>query len=339
MRGDFIPTQFKWKVKMNNFPQNRQIARRRLNQTRDRSYDYTWSKPSGLNQNREFGEETKPCDIDIQPFVFTKERGFEPNYERKYKQTPFILTFDEDALNNSSILQVAANSKDTAQLSNDREGVLKLNSLSKESTSNDFLINIFSTFHQYNLMNQPVHAETIFGRDGKVFELCRPLVLDRLGNLRISVTDLSGSQNDVSLVFSGEKYYRDDEIYIFRSELERFTYPYFYTTDNEIVLPANNSEQTAFVTIRNYPFFLNNISQFSDGLYEFKIFYNSGQRQITNGFVPSSVLGNGEFNLMFKDDLIEHENVLKIVFRNLSGAQNRVFLTFSGYEWRGHVNN
>lgn len=326
-------------MRQNNqyFPQQRSVARRPFQQNPE-SYNYLYEESNGLNKTRFMAKEVAPCDLEIGPFVETS-RGFEPNYERKYKQTPFFLTFDEDSLNNSSVLQLAANTSETVQMSNDREGILKLESLSKDNTSSDFLVKIYSTLHSYDLMNQPIHAQTIFGSDGKNLKLVRPLVLERLGNLRVTCTDLSGATNNVQLTFSGEKHYRDDQYFVFRSPLERWTYPYWYTTDNEVILPANTNEVTAYITIRNYPFFLDQVSNFSDGEYEFKLFYNSGQRQICNGFIPSNAIGNGEFQTHFKQDLVEEENLLKIVFRNKSGSLNRVFWTLTGYEWRGKVNN
>jgi len=235
-------------------------------------------------------------------------------------EIPYILTVDES--NNDSIVTLSALGSSRPAFTNGNFGFIEIESLGVKATSKEFIVELESSSINRKLSNRAIHANTIFGASGKFLMLPKKIVLEKNHALFLNVSDLSDSINYLRFFFHGKKI-SDNKKY------DSNEYTFFYTTDSNIELSANE-EKTEYITFDYGNFILHNLHCYSDGAFKFKISNTRDGLAWSNGWIHSDSLSSAEYNRIFEKAKIEKNSKLKIEIVDLSSAANRIFFTLIG---------
>ena len=280
---------------------------------------------------------------DIPPLI-RRNGKLEPN-PLLVGTIPYYLTLDD--LGGDNVLVVPASGTASRTMSNDVVADVELIAFMGAFTSPDCLINIRDEARKDVFMNRPIHSTTIIGQ--RIFPYMLPcrIPVYKKQQLKIDVTDLSGAINNVRFAFYGHRYYWDikNDFYSKFPEdddkVRMNSRPYFYTTQDDITLPAVlGATANGFMTIiEDADFFVNGINAFSSAPFAVKITNaSSGNVQWSNSFIMDDAFngtiapatGANNF-LKFPQPLcLQRRANIKIEFRNLTAAANRIFLTLAG---------
>lgn len=243
--------------------------------------------------------------------------------------SPFNFGFDESA--NDSVVNLTAFGGSTRTMSNDESGVIDIRTLSSVATSFEYTVNIKCSRMSDNLNNKALHAKTIFGTQGRPFRLPYPIVLPRTQSLIFSLSDLSGSSNDVRLTCQGFKYYFDAEKLIYANlPLHTKVSSFFYTTDVPVTL-ASLASDVAYIKLDSHDFIIYGITAHSTGAFLYKMSDVNLGRAFQNGYVHSSHLGTAEYQNNWEQRILIKKNTqLKFDLKNLTSSNNNIYLTLFG---------
>ena len=86
--------------------------------------------------------------------------------------TPYWFTFN--TINNLNSVTIPANSTVQRNMINDKTALMDLRSLMGEATSAQYLVRIYDNEFSRDMMNRPVHANTIVGNNLRPFSMVEP---------------------------------------------------------------------------------------------------------------------------------------------------------------------
>lgn len=168
---------------------------------------------------------------------------------------PFFLT--PDSPNQEMALAGGVGQQATQPISISQEGPFQALSLLMQSdnftATGDHLCTVMITDagSRRQLMNRPIHANTIFGTPEFPMVLSERLLLHEERSLVIRLQNLGVGANDVRPVLAGRRIYQSsanigdlDEWVIKNLKRTEVTMPYFLTTQNEIEDLAHNTPTT-----------------------------------------------------------------------------------------------
>lgn len=258
------------------------------------------------------------------------------------QENPYFLT--SDAPNEAVSLAANRTSIQPATVSN--EGSIEVTRLAAQYTgAARITISVPDGKQLAQLMNAPIHIQTIFGSAAQPYILPEALYLHDRNGFSISYSDISGSANVIRLNFISAQYTK--QLYDTRIERiqgrmrlrERETYPYWYTFNNSFATLAGNGSATESIRINNTGhFLLTHISGLSTGAYSLDILDATKGASILDdsGFssyqVPNELfVANGNFPYRFEQGLFfEAGSKITIPMTDLSGSENQVNLTLGG---------
>ena len=191
-----------------------------------------------------------------------------------------------------------------------------------------------------DLMNNPVHIDTIVGNGGLPALLPETLFVPATGSLQVAFTDISGLPNTIEFAFSGAKIYHNDAPQDALKELlgakELITFPYWMTPNAGVfTIPANvggAGVSTQFIDVStDFDFELIKINAVSTELFRYEIRYH-GDSWSNNAQTHSNVgTGTGQLPHVVENTLIKRGEQLELRFTNLSPINpNIVYFTMVG---------
>lgn len=211
-------------------------------------------------------------------------------------------------------------------------------------TSNQFLINIFDPGTRRNLMNERIHAGTLLGTARRPAILVETYLLNTENagrELQMDYQNLSLAQNDVEVVLHGRRWYHRESPPDVQADLrkkfgskERTTAYWLTTERGAFVIPAAGALLAPVAPIITADDEADTevfkITAVSTGPFEFRLRELASNRTLMNDFVRiENGFGTPEFPFVFQESLlIERNYKVAVDVRDLSGADNTVFLTF-----------
>jgi len=251
---------------------------------------------------------------------------------------PYWLTLDD--IGNDSFVTLLGSSTARRQMTNDSTGTVDLRNLKHIATSNEYLVNILDTQNNRFIMNQPIHADTIFGTGPFPFKIPCPLILYPNNSLVIDFQNLSLVPNTIRLAFDGGPRFhlgQYERIMSDVGEATRIGRPYFYTTDTVLQLPASGVQVSINMSmIAESDFYLQRITTHQTGAFRIRM---TGPHGFAwgNSWVHSTLFGGNAINhLDFEQPMfIKRSTILRFDLINLMApfALNDVFITFSGVNY------
>ena len=210
----------------------------------------------------------------------------------------------------------------------DRQGPVEIDYSFFQSTG-DFAITVFDPQNRPMLMNREIHIRTIasgFNTQGLGAPAGRPFIWpepwflntgEGQRNFQVGFLNLTDQDNSIRFTLHGRRFYYQSSP---KSVVDRYqkyyqgravSAPFFYTTDQEVRIPANTPAGTVmdffirirddsdalfykFTSVQNFPF-------------EFKLIEQSNQKELMSDFVRvENAMGDGElpfllFEPMFFD--------------------------------------
>ncbi|WP_372365413.1 hypothetical protein [Candidatus Uabimicrobium sp. HlEnr_7] len=265
------------------------------------------------------------------PFLKKGEKILPNNIRQQVSIYQMVI----DPQNADSVLTVSGNSNASANMSNNRSGIIDIRKFMESSTSKDYKIKILNNNTDQMITSGGIHARAILGTGKRPFSVW-PLFIDKSNSITIIVDDLSGSSNSIRPCFECFKYYFNVFEHMapsYRELLKKSSF-FIYTTDDDVLLASSASDvKKAFITINsNHDFELKRITFHSDGDFLVRIASDDGRKDMTNGWVHSSCFGgDGEYFEDFEQSiLLERTTKIQIEMKNLSGAANNVYFALSG---------
>jgi len=217
----------------------------------------------------------------------------------------------------------------------DRSGTVDIRFFSSVATSDQYLITIQESANRREMMNQPIHARSLFGKNGRYLELPFPLFLGESLAFFFTITDLSGSTNYIRPAFVGTKYHFEgalDRLYAQYPD-SKIASPFFYTTNSPVSL-AGSGSATAYITIlSSADFVLSSIIPYSTGAYKVKIYDALTSRAITSGYIHSDNFGIAEYQRIFSGTVIQSGTTIRLDFVDLSTSTNNIYFTLAGVNY------
>ena len=131
--------------------------------------------------------------------------GIAPWKKPGTSKVPYIYTLLQSATTlPDGVVQVAANSTVTSQVTTDKDSYFVCYKIVGSATS-DALITIQDGGRERQWMNTPIHARNILGSGAFPNQLAVPRFVGKGSVLAVTIQDLSGSTNNVSIDFVGVK--------------------------------------------------------------------------------------------------------------------------------------
>ena len=218
----------------------------------------------------------------------------------------------------------------------DRQGPVEIDYSYFKSTG-DFAITIFDPDGRPMLMNREIHIRTIAsGFDtlglgapaGRPFIWPEPWFLNTgegRRNFQVGFLNLTDVDNDIRFSLHGRRFYYQSSPADVRERYEKYykgralSTPFFYTTDQEVRIPAGTPAGTVldfFVRIRDdsdalfYKF-----TSAHNFPYEVKLVEQSNQKELSSDFVRvENAAGDGELPFLFFEPMY-FESGYKLTFR------------------------
>lgn len=218
----------------------------------------------------------------------------------------------------------------------DRSGPVEIDYSFYNSTG-DFAVTIFDPEGRPMLMNREIHIRTIasgFNTLGLGAPAGRPFIWpepwflntgEGRRNFQVGFLNLTDVDNEIRFVLHGRRFYYQSSPPEVVKRYEKYyggralTSPFFYTTDQEVRIPAGTPAGTVidfnirirdeadalfykFTSVQNFP-------------YEVKLVEQSGQKELSTDFVRvENAAGDGELPFLFFEPLY-FEGGYKLTFR------------------------
>lgn len=260
----------------------------------------------------------------------------------KQQEQPFQFTHNQP----NEILSLAANDSQTVIGKLSGEGPCEFFYLSRKNTGAARVsIAIEDGLELRDLMNKPVHINTIAGNGNQPYRFEEALHIHELRGMTFTYYDISGSTNNVQLLFSGKRYLNqifDKRLQRIKKRIEineRLSYPYFYTFDGVVPVISAAATQIEEITIKNDAhFLLTHISGTSTAPYNLNLIDGNTNQSIIdapNGLsyrISSDLLvGTGAFPYRFEQGIFFSAGSKIIIdMQNPSAGDNTIFLTLGG---------
>lgn len=227
----------------------------------------------------------------------------------------------------------------------DTQGHFEWAYLMSLATSKNFLVKVFDPGTRRDLMNNFIHAATLLGTAQRPGLLPETYLLNTENagrELQLSVRNLSAAPNNVEIALHGRRWYHmeappdvQEDIRKKFKQRERTT-AYWLTPDGGpgFTVPAGGAlvDQAAplFVADDEADTEVFKVTTFSTGPFEFRLRELASNRFLMNDFVRvENGWGTAEFPFVFQESLlIERNYKVAVEVRDLSGANNTIFLTF-----------
>lgn len=208
----------------------------------------------------------------------------------------------------------------------------------------DFAIKIFDPGTRRDLMNEEIHAATICGTARRPGILTETYLLNTENagrELQFSVRNLRNDVNNVEIALHGRRWYHkesppdvQEEMRSFFQHKERTTHYWLTTKGGFLTLAANedlvNSQAPIMEADDEADTEVFKITAHSTGAFDFRLRELASGKTLMNEFVRvESGWGNAEFPFVFQESLLIERNYdVAVDIRDLSGAENQVWLTF-----------
>jgi len=262
----------------------------------------------------------------------------------KFKPTPYLLhtvpyDFTLDDVGGDSVVTIPAGQSSQIYMTNDNSGTLLVSTLTAIYTSIEFTAQIYDAEYQRYMSNRPIHASNLLGSAQYPYELPIDLFVEKTQVIKLDLRDLSIAPNTVRVSFGAMKMYWDYEGEFLQktTEATKISRPYFYTTDDDVTLPALATTITSanLTIVNDADFYYYTPTIYSDGAFKMKVTNSATGFGWSNGWIHSSLFGGTALHHEKKDPpmIIQRSTQLKFDFMNLSGAPNRVFLCLGGVHY------
>lgn len=237
-----------------------------------------------------------------------------------------------------------ANSKYKREMTNTPGAPIEINSLcgdftTSSGTDRDFKIEIKGQGMGRSYMNRPIHARTILGTGSNPFKLHAPMVLPDNQKMNIEINTLS-FVGDLSLFFPATRYEFpvQKELYSRFGKNYKTIRPFFYTTDEDVVLGSQEQKNFFFTTLEDSHFFLHRMTAYSNEKFDIMITNTANNRDTSNVRIPSSMFGTSEDYIDLKVPIpFGKKNIVRLNIRNLSTNENKIFITFTGLNYYDEI--
>jgi len=275
--------------------------------------------------------------------LITPKGRVEAVRRRSLGEQPFFLETD----NPNNIATIPANGVlGPVPLTVSGMGPAQIFAMGHEKTSNCLvLLEISDGTTTIALSNYACHISTIFGNGLKPYRLPQTIYVDEMRRLRATLTDLSGSSNNVRLALQCQRFLnpvQDPDASLARARLQQkqfITQPYWYTfTNGRVDLTASGTSEQSITIDEQRDFQLLQISATSTGSFTCDIIDSgtgeslidapSGQHyEIANNIL----FGTGNFPLKFKaPHTFRHGQKIIVRLTDTSVAANTVFIALGG---------
>lgn len=247
----------------------------------------------------------------------------------------------------TSFVTLAAGGKVTLDFVIDDQGHFDWKYLVGQSTG-AYVIKFFDVGRNRELQNRPVHSSLIVGSAQRPFLLPESYffnVGDSQRVMRCEIKDISGSTNTIRLALHGRRFYHKDADPDVALEMQKVfgsgekTYSYFLVpqeydpvTGAPPVIAANGQRTFTMQSDAGADTELVKLMAVSTGDFSVNIFDRSKNKYIMNDVVVNgNAFGNAEFPFILADSyLLERQKYLLFYLKDLSGAQNTVYLAAAG---------
>ncbi len=264
------------------------------------------------------------------------------NELKRYVRPEFMVP--QQLGNNTGWLAVAANASVPCVLTPDQNGPFEGMYLTADYGGGNMLVRITDPANTRDLMNRDVLAQTIFTAapgGQNVFILPETLWLEQRHSIILNFTDISAAANSVRPVVHGRKFWlrqaREgiaDKFLATRRLQRKVTTPYFFTTDQPVVLAAAAVAQRANITIGQEGHFVAyKMTCWSQFPFEFKILDGENGQSLSGSIFVSNTQGTGiamDPYIFPEPWFIPKNRQLVLEMNNPLMPQNTVFLTISG---------
>lgn len=208
----------------------------------------------------------------------------------------------------------------------------------------NILINIFDNGTRRNLMSRPIHVATLAGTSERPFIWPETYFLNVTNGpraLSVTFTDLSGQDNAIRFVFYGRRFYQNEAPPDVAMKMQRYfeakerTNVYWLTTNDDITLTADQEllgpAAPVFEATDEADTEIFKMTVINDGAFEFQLREQRNNRTMSNGFIHVvDGWGSGLFPFVLQETfLLERNYDVSFEIRDLSGAPNNVFATFT----------
>lgn len=218
-------------------------------------------------------------------------------------------------------------------------------------TTHDIRVTFYHAGKRKNLNNRPIHIRTIQGDAGRPYILPETIWLPSMQAINITFDNLDVTAYNIEFILHGVKYYPAaaaldvrKEIFEYAERRER-TYCYFQTTNEDIALAGNATDQEANYTIPDdTDFEIVKASAVSDG--QFRVAHRDAQtdRNYTSAQIHHSMFfggydtaalittgSGGAFPGRWATSCLVRRGVTnRFVIDEISGQTNNIYITLAG---------
>jgi hypothetical protein len=218
----------------------------------------------------------------------------------------------------------------------DRQGPIEIDYSYFQSTG-DFALTIFDPQNRPMLMNREIHIRTIasgFNTQGLGAPAGRPFIWpepwflntgEGQRNFQVGFLNLTNVDNNIRFSLHGRRFYYQASPPEVVERYEKYykgrplTKPFFYTTDQEVRIPAGTPAGTVldfFIRIRDdSDALMYKFTSVQNHPYEFKLIEQSGQKELMTDFVRvENGFGDGELPFLLFEPMY-FEGGYKLAFR------------------------
>jgi hypothetical protein len=277
-------------------------------------------------------------------FVRDKKSGIVGLNELKKYVTPWQLV-PQNLGNFTGILAVPLNTTRNIQLNPDQNGPFEGMFMTADVAGGLMNVRIHDSGKNKDLMNRDVLVQTIMtptpgGQNA--FVLPETLWVEQRQTILMYFTDLSGAANSVRMVMHGRKFWLRQaraglaNKFIAQRRLQQsVTTPYFYTTDQAVVLAAGAVRIANPITVTAEGHFVAyKITCWSDGPFEYRLIDGETGQSLSGAIFIPNTQGTGTAAnpyILPEPWFIEKNRQLSLELNNLNAlGANRVFFTLSG---------
>ncbi len=190
------------------------------------------------------------------------------------------------------------------------------------------------------LMNRPIHIRAIAGTAQQPALIYEPLFVKSRETIYVQLQKLTGGTASIFFYMPGLLYdpqsaipnQKEIEDYVKkRTEFRKYVYPYWQTTETDVVL-TSNSTNNEFDIMMGENFEAFNITAVSTGNFAFKLTdVRSGQELMNGKVTQTNGMGNAQNPFKFNASyLILAGTRLRYSFDDLSGSTNTIYIAMQG---------
>lgn len=266
--------------------------------------------------------------------------------KRRLYETPFFLCTDQPANN---VLVPASLVSAASGMRVSGEGPMQLTQMGavRDDDHTPVLVWLYirDGSGSTKISNVPLHIDTIFGQNGKMYPLPEGLYIDETRSMVASFQNLSALDTHARICLVGAKYSQlqmDPSLARVKERLKTtqfLTTPQFYgLNDGTVTLTAYQTAQFGLEINSDANFELHQLSVSSTGTFLLNIEDPASDKSFINAPrnnnypVPSTlIVGDGQYPYRFHEPpLIFAGQRLLITLVDTSGSSNTVYLTFAG---------